>query len=179
MAETRVLRGVELVKVGRWDISTGPWTVTRDDLVSAVAAHRAGVVSRPVVKLGHGDDRFDGTPAFGVITDVRLASGGDSLVGDLEVPVWLAEAMPLSYPRRSVEAVTGFTAEDGTRYPLVVTGLALLGATLPGISNLAELQDLVAASTGRVVLTTEAPGKPHSHTVIVAAARRRRAHRKG
>lgn len=178
MAETRTVRGVELVKVGRHEVSTGPWTVTRADLASAVAAHRAGVVSRPVVKLGHDDDRFDGTPAFGVITDVRLAAGGDSIVGDLEVPAWLADAMPISYPRRSVEAVVGFTADDGTQYPLVLTGVALLGATAPGISSLAELQDLVAASTGRVVLTTEAPGKPHSHTVIVAAARRRRAHRK-
>lgn len=174
---TRVIRNVELIKVGRHDISTGPWTVTRADLASVAAAHAAGVVSRPVVKLGHTDDRFDGTPAFGVITDVRLAAGGESLVGDLEVPTWLAEAMPMHYPRRSVEAVTGFVAADGTAYPLVLLGVSLLGATAPGISNLAELQELVAASTSRIVIT-DATGKPHSNTVLIAAARRRRAHRK-
>lgn len=177
VAETRTIRGVELVKVGQHDISTGRWNVTRADLAAAVAAHAAGIVSRPVVKLGHDDDRFDGTPAFGYISDLRLARGGDSIVGDLAVPAWLADALPLHYPRRSVEAVTGLKAADGTTYPLVVTAVSLLGATAPGIANLAELQELVAASTGRVVLTTNSPART-DHLTTIAAARRRRAHRK-
>lgn len=178
VAETRTIRDVELVRVGSHDISTGTWSVTRDDLAAAVAAHAAGIVSRPVVKLGHDDDRFDGTPAFGYIADIRLARGGDSIVGDLEVPAWLADALPIHYPRRSVEAVTGLKAADGTTHRLVLTAVSLLGATAPGIANLAELQELVAASTGRVVLTTTDSPARTDHLTTIAAARRRRSNRK-
>ena len=32
VANLRTIRGVELVRVGTWEISTGVWTVTADDL---------------------------------------------------------------------------------------------------------------------------------------------------
>lgn len=177
MGETRTLRGVELAKIGTHDISTGQWQVDADDLRSAVDAFRAGVLRRPVIKLGHTDNRFDGNPAFGYVDNLRLAHSGRSLVGDLVLPTWLADAAPLHYPDRSVEALQGFRDTTGHEWPLVLTGVALLGDTPPGIDDLASLQDLVAASSGRVTLRT--PTTPaRDHTVLIAAARRRRAHRK-
>ncbi|WP_354561384.1 MULTISPECIES: hypothetical protein [Gordonia] len=177
MGEVERIRDVELAKVGEWGISTGDWTVTREDLRSAVEAHRAGVLRKPVIKLGHVDDRFDGQPAFGHIENLRLAHGGDTLVGDLVMPAWLAAAAPMHYPDRSVEALQGFRAADGRTWPLVLTGVALLGATAPGIDTLTSLQDLVAASTARITLRPRTPAR-NTHTVLVAAARRRRATRK-
>ena len=178
MGDTRTVRDVELAKVGSWEISTGDWAVTRADLQSAVDAHRAGVLRKPIVKLGHTDARFDGEPAFGYIDDLRLADSGNTLIGDLVLPAWLAAAAPMHYPDRSVEALQGYQAPDGRRWPLVLTAVALLGATAPGIDTLASLQDLVAASTARITLRPRTPVRDHRTTVLVAAARRRRTHQK-
>ena len=179
MADTSTLRGVELVKVGTHDISTGRWQVDTDDLRSVVDAFRAGVLRKPVGKLGHVDDRFDGTPSFGYVDNLRIASAGRTLLGDLVLPRWLADAAPMHWPDRSVEALQGFRDTTGREWPLVLTGVALLGSTNPGIDDLASLQELVAASSGRVTLRTPTPARNnHSTIVLVAAARRRRAHRK-
>ncbi len=178
VGETRTVENVELIRVGTWEISTGTWSPGRADLASAAAAFGAGVLRKPVVKLGHVDERFDGQPAFGYVDRVRLAAGGEVLLGDLVVPSWLAEAMPLHWPDRSVEAAQDYQAPDGTRWPLVLTGVALLGATAPGIDSLRSLQDLVAAS--RITLRPKLfrSGTDHGRTVLIAASRRRRAHRK-
>ncbi|WP_280354290.1 hypothetical protein [Nocardia otitidiscaviarum] len=182
MADTRTVAGVELVKVGTWHTMTGEWTVTAADLRSALAAHQARVLRKPIVKLGHTDPRFDGEPALGHIDNLRLTDDGSTLVGDLlGVPAWLAEAMPTTYPDRSVEALTDYEAADGTTYPLVLTAVALLGTARPSITDLASLQDLVAATAGsgrRIILAACSGGTDRHRTVTVAAARRRRLHRK-
>lgn len=57
----RTIRNVELVKVGVHEISTGTWTVTPDDLRSAVEAARAGVIrarsSKPATPTPGSTDR--------------------------------------------------------------------------------------------------------------------------
>ncbi|QUD82093.1 hypothetical protein J8M97_20515 [Gordonia polyisoprenivorans] len=181
MPDTRTLHGVELVKVGSWEISTGDWTVTAEDLRSAVDAHHAGVLRKPVVKLGHIDERFDGEPSLGYVDNLRLADNGHTLVGDLVLPTWLAAAAPMHYPDRSVEGLVGYEAPDGRRWPLVLAAVSLLGATAPGIENLESLQALVAAAhRGHADLVTLRPrtAADHRTTVLVAAARRRRTNRK-
>ena len=70
--DLRTIPGVELIRCGVWDLSTGPWTVTPADLVAAVAAHRAGVLRKPVVKIGHLDERFDGEPALGHLDNLTI-----------------------------------------------------------------------------------------------------------
>ncbi|MGK9270327.1 hypothetical protein KXR83_04915 [Williamsia muralis] len=182
MNATRTVRDVELIKVGHWDVSTGPWSPGPADLKSAVAAHAAGVLRKPVIKLGHVDDRFDGEPAFGYVDNLRVTDNGNTLIGDLiGLPAWLADALPLNYPDRSVEALQDVRAADGTTWPLVLTGCALLGATAPGIDSLASLQGLIAARkvTLPALRTQPATSTPDHHLLTIAAARRRRTHRKG
>jgi hypothetical protein len=180
VAELRTIPGVELIKLGTWEASTGTWTVTPDQLQSVIAADAAGVLRKPVIKIGHDDPRFDGSPAFGHLDKLRLADAGRTLVGDyVGVPAWLADAIPTSYPDRSVEALRDFEASDGTVWPLVLTGVALLGATAPAISDLASLQQLVTAK--RITFSSKGVRSPHTlreRAVIVAAARRVRTHRK-
>lgn len=179
MVELKTIRDVELIKVGSWEISTGDWDVTPADLESVLAAHNAGVLRKPVLKLGHVDDRFDGEPSFGHIDNLRITAGGRTLIGDyVGVPAWLADALPAHYPDRSVEGLKDFQAADGKRWPLVLTGCALLGATAPGIDSLASLQSLIAAK--RVTLRPKSVVRQSdtSHTVLIAAARRRRTNRK-
>lgn len=177
----RTIRGVELVKTGTWQISTGTWTVTPADLKSAVDAHQAGVLRKPVIKLGHDSPLGDAAPALGYVDNLRLSADGNTLLGDLtDVPALLGDVLQHHYPDRSVEGLTDYTAPDGTTWPLVLTALALLGATAPGIDTLQSLQgltDLYGAPIAATRITIPAPRNDRSRAVAVAAARRRRTHR--
>lgn len=174
--------GVELIKVGTHEISTGTWTVITDMLESAVAAAAAGVLRRPPLKLGHDDPRFDGEPAVGYVDNLRVTADGTTLVGDyVGMPQWLADVLASAYPSRSVEGVHDVEAADGTRYPFVLTACALLGVTNPGISTLADIPahfGVAAKAVSVVVPATHT--QPTALAVALANARRtRRAQRKG
>lgn len=189
--DLRTIRGVELVKVGSWEISTGTWTVTAADLQAAVAAHAAGVLRKPVIKLGHQGPMRDAAPALGHVDGLRLTDDGQTLVGDLiNVPARLAAVLASAYPDRSVEALIDYQDTDGTVWPLVLSALSLLGATAPGIDTLRSLQDVTdlygVAASRRITLASslftdgskkgpDAAGR--ARAVAVAAARRRRNHR--
>lgn len=165
--DLRTIENVELVKVGTWHISTGPWEVTEELLAATVAAHADGRLPAPVVKIGHDDDRFDGEPALGRVLNLRLTEDGRTLVGDFTgVPGWLAEIAASAFPRRSVEGVQDLELSDGTTFPFVLTAVALLGVTRPGITTLADLQDLygVAASAGTPVRLT-GDAVTHKHPI--------------
>ncbi|GFG62805.1 hypothetical protein MKUB_29150 [Mycobacterium kubicae] len=186
MPNLRTIRGVELMRVGTWQTASHPdgWTVTADDLAAVVAAHAAGVLPRARLKIGHSDPRFDGGPALGRVDNLRLADAGATLVGDfVDVPAAIAALLPHSYPSRSVEALVDYTAPDGTVWPLVLTAVALLGATAPGIETLADITDLygvAAASARRLVLAAPPRGEATSQrarAVAVARARRTRSTR--
>ncbi|MDO3315710.1 hypothetical protein P5V96_21185 [Mycobacteroides abscessus subsp. abscessus] len=189
--DLRTIRGVELVKVGSWEISTGTWAVTTADLQAAVAAHAAGVLRKPVIKLGHAGPMRDAAPALGHVDGLRLTDDGQTLVGDLvNVPARLAAVLASAYPDRSVEALIDYQDTDGTVWPLVLSALSLLGATAPGIDTLRSLQDVtdlygvaasrrIALATGQFRVNPEmGPGaETRARAVAVAAARRRRNHR--
>jgi len=185
--DLRTIPGVELIRCGVWDLSTGPWTVTPVDLVAAVAAHRAGAVRRPPVKIGHIDARFDGEPSYGYVDNLRIVDNGQTLVGDLVgLPPMLADLIPVAYADRSIEGVQDFVDASGQAYSFALTGVALLGAAQPGVSTLRSLADVgqlygIAAATGRRVirLHTSAPGLTDTRLrVVVRAAAARRRHRR-
>ncbi|WP_193048199.1 hypothetical protein [Mycolicibacterium baixiangningiae] len=174
---------VDLVRVGVHEISTGTWRVDAADLADAVAAHRAGVVRAPVVKLGH-TGMGDAAPALGRVTNLRLAEGGAVLAADFEgVPKAVAAVIRSAYPQRSVEGWTNFTdPASGRTYRFVLTAVALLGAEMPGVDGLTDLGDVAAlygVAAKRVAIagsTTPATydDTGRSRAVQVAAARRRR-----
>lgn len=179
----RTLRGIDLVKVGRWAASTGEFNPTAADLVAAVEAHRAGVLRKPVVHLGHDGPMGDAAPALGYVDNLRVTDNGQTLVGDLvNVPAAVAVLVPHAYPDRSVEALLDYTAPDGRRWSMVLTGLALLGAAAPAVASLRSLQDVAAlfgvpvAATGRGVAVRLSTG-PARPLAVAVAARRRRSHR--
>lgn len=191
MVDLRTVPGVELLKVGTWfpfnsvGEAFGEWTITANDLASAVEAHRLGAVRRkPVIKLGHFDIRFDGGPALGYVDNLRLADGGSTLLGDfIDVPAPLAKLLRYAYPDRSAEAELNYVDDNGTTWPLIVTAVALLGAEEPAITTLTSLrdiEDLYGVAARRVSLSAkhfQTNPKRHAQAVAVAAARRRRNHR--
>ncbi len=164
------IAGVEIGRVGTFEAATGRATLTADDFTEAIRAFKTGVCPKPVLKVGHYDPRFDGSPSIGWVDNLRVAEGGNVLIGDLAgLPQWVADAAPSHFPNRSLEGIFDYEDADGTIWPFVLTGLALLGATAPAIGNLAELRDFVAASR-----------TPHTVTrdrVRLAAARRARLNR--
>jgi hypothetical protein len=146
---------VELMKIGKWDISTGEWTVTPALIAAAIDAHSSGVLRKPVIRLGHNDARFSGDPAVGYVDNLRASADGSTLIGDLVgMPQWLGDIMASAYPDRSIEGLYDYTAPDGSEYPFILTGLALLGATRPGVESLQSLQDVARlydiAAAGRI-----------------------------
>lgn len=151
---------VELMQAGTWAISTGVVTFTPEDLAAAVEAQACPAVRRPVLKLGHVDPRFDGEPAVGWVGAMRVPEDNPfTLVGDYEgMPEWLADAAPSAYPDRSIEGQYGFQCQIGHTHPFVVTAVALLGVTPPGVGTLDSLQD-VAALYG-VAASGESAGTP-------------------
>lgn len=173
---------VELVKTGHWELSSGPFDCTAEDLMAAVAAQDDPAIRAPILKLGHIDPRFDGEPAIGRVTNMRVSEDGQTLLGDIEgVPAWIADVMPSAWPSRSFEGYQDYSTGNGTNHRFVLTALALLGVTLPGIETLADVASLygIAASeepdTGRFVTATFEEGampKPAAASVSTEDIRR-------
>ncbi|MFC0504234.1 2'-5' RNA ligase family protein [Micromonospora costi] len=137
--------GVELVRTGRWDISTGQWTAAREDLAAAVAALSCPAIQKPIIKIGHTDTRFtpgDGEPAIGWYENLRTTDGGHTLVADQVAPAWLSDVQAAAWPNRSVEGSYNYRCGLGHTHPFVLTAVALLGVTPPGVSTLTSLNSL-------------------------------------
>lgn len=175
---------VELAQAGTWRLSSGEAVITREDLAAAVGAIDCPAVRSPVLKLGHTDSRFDGEPAVGWVGAMALAEDGETVVGDYRgVPAWLGAVMASAYPDRSIEATRNFRCQIGHTHPMVITAVALLGVTAPGIGTLASLQDVadlyqVAASAtgaGEYLTSTMTGGRmpqpePDAGVKVAAAA---------
>lgn len=164
---------VELIRAGVWDISTGSWDCSAEDLKQAVAALECPAVRRPHIKLGHSDPRFndgDGQPTIGWVDNLTVTASGDTLVGDyVGMPGWLGQIMASAYPDRSVEGFYNHRCQLGHTHPFVLTAVALLGVTPPGVGTLKSLQDVaslygVAAEAepaeGSVFVEAHMPGGP-------------------
>jgi hypothetical protein len=139
------LPGVDIVAAGRWKLASGEQTFTTADLRGAVQAAQCPAVGPPIIKIGHVDPHFDGEPALGHVANMTLAAEGNKITGDLAgMPAWLAAAAPSAYPRRSIEGVYDFQCSIGHTHPFVITGLALLGVTAPGVGVLSGLPKVAA-----------------------------------
>lgn len=139
---------VELLEVGQeWETSTGVFDFRLEDLQSCIASQDDPSLRSPVVKLGHVDPRFDGQPALGRIENLRLTNNSQTLVGDLVgVPFWLAQVLFSAYPRRSIEGNFDVTTRTGNSWPMILTGVALLGDAYPAIDTLEDIQALWGAT---------------------------------
>jgi len=136
---------VDVVAAGTWQLSTGEATFTPEDLSAAVEAAQCPAVGSPVIKLGHIDPRFDGQPAIGRVRNMALAAEGSKIKGDLAgMPGWLGAVLDSAYPNRSIEGAWDYTCQIGHQHPFVITGLALLGVSAPGVGVLSELKDVAA-----------------------------------
>ncbi len=119
------------------------WTLQHlKDIVSNFSA-LSGII-KPPLKLGHNEKGInDGQPAFGIVKSLRLK--GEKLVATLsEVPDVLFNAIKARrYSRVSSEIYFQFK-HSGNTFNKVLSAVALLGADIPEVKNLADLQAFLA-----------------------------------
>jgi hypothetical protein len=133
-----LVQGWEMARVGSFPVERGDGNFTQarlEAMVEATATHRGGRV--PLV-LGH--HRPAGSPAYGQVRNLRMLR--DRMVGDLEVPAAVYDAMRVHYPDRSIEA----SSRDGQEF---LSGVAMLGSDTPAVTGLADLPilpDVVVAA---------------------------------
>jgi len=137
---------VEVLSVGTWNGDT----FTRADL-QEIAANFARLRRhlRVPLKFGHADGQTllgqaDGDPALGWVAalDVR----GDRLVATFShVPLLVHQAVQTSLYRHVSSEIAYQVTFQGERIGKVLVGVALLGADLPAVSNLADLGAYLSA----------------------------------
>lgn len=159
------MKGVELARPGEWPLASGRTRFTVAHLKDAAEFFKATGGQKIPLALGHSDPRFTGDPAFGAVANVRYEEDdrGPVLKGDLvDMPQWLHAAAPKRWPNRSIEGFEDFRY-NGRNYKLVLTALALLGATPPGVRSISSLQDLqlaLTASSARRIVATPPESDP-------------------
>jgi hypothetical protein len=179
----RTIHGVELAAVGTWKASTGQTTFTTEDFAHAVSALDCPGVRNPVIKLGHAEEdaasgvRWDGEPAVGWVAGMRLGDDG-KLRGDFTgMPSWLADpdgnglsVLASAYPDRSIEIHRPFVCQIGHTHPSVITAVALLGVSAPGVGVLKSMQDVYAAFTEPAASSTPTAATARLSTSVNLAA---------
>lgn len=158
-----------------YKLSSGPATFTVEDLAEVIASQEDPAIRSPRQGIGHIDPRYngapyDGTPAFGVYKNLRLAENGNLLVADIVgVPVWLARLMPIAFPNRSIEGNYGAETVTGHTWRLIVEAVKLLGVLWPGCSVLEDLPLYYGETMPDDVVVIEKEGEAGVNAKVAAA----------
>ncbi len=144
------LKGVEIFSAGVWN--GDPYT--EGDLDAIVAAYPQ-MPRRPPVKLGHteGQKFFgqpDGHPALGWVE--KIYREGKKLLADLTgVPdALMGMIRSRAYEKVSAEIYWNYKLAEGTVLPRALKAVSLLGADMPAVSNLQDLQATLLGENDRI-----------------------------
>lgn len=171
---------VQVIKTGiEYPLASGPTTFTPEDLAAAVAAQDDPSIPQPRIWIGHPDDERihgnrragipSGEPAVGKVCNMRLTEDGHCIVGDLTgVPIWLGNIMASAFPSRSIEGRFNLKTVTGKEHKLVITGLALLGVTWPGVMTLEDIAALYSEEGPEVTVTEASAEVPVQVTAATA-----------
>nr|WP_221374390.1 phage protease [Actinoplanes polyasparticus] len=169
--------GVELIRTGTWGASTGSWTPTKKDILAAVEAMKCPAVGKPVLTIGHLDERFtprakteDGEPGIGWVDNLRAGEDGELLLGDyVGVPAWIDQIMASAWPKRSIEGKYNYRCALNHRHDFALDAVSLLGTTRPAIPTLRSLND-VAELYGVDIAAAEDHTGDSVYAVVAAEA---------
>lgn len=154
MIKTIDIDNVPICRIGEWSGLNGKATINQEVFDSVIAASQDSEIDQGRLKIGHistlNTALGDGAPAFGWIERPRMDPDGVTLRGDIKsVPKKLAGLVGKAYKQVSVELRRNVETPSGKKYPHVLSGLALLGASAPAVKGLDDLVSLYAS---------EAPG---------------------
>ncbi len=142
------LKGAEIFAAGRWNGQT----FDEDDLDNIVKSFEAlGLSGRIPLKIGHNFEQplTDGQPALGWVD--RIWRDGKKLLANFrDVPRVVYDAIRAGrYKHVSIELLRDVQADTRT-VPFVLDAVALLGADVPAVGSLKDLQSLtLSALRGR------------------------------
>jgi len=138
---------VEAFAAGTWN--GDKYTV--EDLQAMVANFQAlGETVKPPVKLGHNEKQLkdimqDGQPALGWVKSLRCVK--DKLIATLtQVPDLVYQAIRSGRYKRVSSEIYWNYKQGGKVFDKVFAGLALLGADIPAVSTLADLEAYLSQS---------------------------------
>ena len=138
---------VEAFAAGTWN--GDKYTV--EDLQAMVANFQAlGDTVKPPVKLGHNEKQLkdimqDGQPALGWVKSLRCVK--DKLIATLtQVPDLVYQAIRSGRYKRVSSEIYWNYKQGGKVFDKVFAGLALLGADIPAVSNLKDLEAYLTQS---------------------------------
>lgn len=149
------LKSREIFSAGTWNGDK----YTEEDLDAIVSNYeKLRDEIKPPLKLGHRN--LKGQPALGWVSKVYRS--GKKLMADFsKIPDVVARAINKSgYPRVSCEIFPTFTAADGKKYNNVLAAVALLGADIPAVGNLADL--------AKIYTLPEGSGEPKIYEVVLS-----------
>lgn len=150
MVQTIDFNNVPICRIGEWSGLNGKATITQDMFDSVIAASQDNEIDQGRLKIGHlsgmNTALGDGAPAFGWVENPRMDPDGVTLRGDIKsVPKKLADLVGAAYKKVSVELRKNVQTPSGKKYPAVLSGLALLGASAPAVKGLDDLVSLYAS----------------------------------
>lgn len=142
------IKGVEVFSAGLWN---GDEYTAKDldDMVAAFDENKKYV--KPALKLGHDDNQAllqrDGMPAAGWVS--ALYRKGKKLVADFEdIPGKIYDLLKRGAYKKVSSEIWWNTTVNGKPYRRLLTGIALLGADLPAVMNLADIFERYSAEGG-------------------------------
>lgn len=135
----------ELFAVGKWN----GMAFSLQDLEEVAANfEKLAEFHKVPLKFGHNDRQplTDGQPALGWVTKVWVE--GTKLMGRFErVPELVAKAIKQQMYRRVSIELDIDVEHKGSKYRYVLSGVALLGADLPAVNTLADLETYLDGDT--------------------------------
>jgi len=141
------IKNVELFRTGRWnDIKT----FTEADLDAMVESFtELTMAGRVPLKFGHNEEQpfTDGQPALGWVS--RLWRDGEMLFADFtSMPRVVYDAVKAGLHKFVSVELLRDVAHGGREFPWVLSAVALLGADIPAVSGLKDLQALAMSRRG-------------------------------
>jgi len=140
---------VEILAPGEWSGSVGGKVIitdkTIDDIVASFTALKE-FIDVPL-KFGHNKKQqmTDGLPAIGWIDSVWKNEAGKLMAKFTNLPKIVSEAFSKKlYRNVSIEALFD-VKHKGEKYGTVLTAVALLGADMPAVNTLSDLQTYMSA----------------------------------
>jgi cation transport regulator len=165
--ETVDIPDVEILAVGNWNGHPKPIEITKDDLNEMVKSFKSlsddeKLNYEPPVKLGHDEKQrllqSDGYPAAGWVRSLKRA--GDKLVATFgDVPKKVADLIKAgAYKKRSAEINSNYEI-GGKTYKWVLKAVSLLGADIPAVKSIADIQALYGETQGETIVFYESLDK--------------------
>ena len=138
------LNNVEIFDKGTWNGAKFVSEDLSEIVVNTNALISSGKIKQPSIKLGHSTNQIlkgqtDGDPSLGHLENIRLSESGKIVADFIGVPDILVKAIEKGLYKQVSSELTFFKA-----FGWVVTAVAVLGADIPAVKTLEDLNNFMS-----------------------------------